>query len=106
MVIRASAWKCSWSMWQTYESASPAADDYNRAGKVRRAVWKGVTCVVNNRSVVASREDGQSSIDRQGERREVRDRVVRDAVHGRVLQRDDRIVQTSHRDRVDGVSGA
>lgn len=93
-------------MWQTYESASPAADDYNRAGKVRRAVWKGVTCVVNNRGVVASRENGQGSVDRQRECREVRDRVVRDTVHSRVLQRDDCVVKTGYRDRVDGVSGA
>ena len=90
----------------TYEGASAPPHDNEELAQVRRAVRQRVARIVHDSRVRVRRKDREGGRDRERERAEVRDRRVCDSRHGRVLQRDDRVVERRDRDGVDGVAGA
>ena len=89
-----------------YEGASTTANKNDEAREVRSVIRERVASIVGDSSVVAGNENGQGTIDGQWERVEVGDRVVLNAVDGGILQVDDGVVKTGHRNRVDSVAGA
>ena len=93
-------------LMQTYESARTTADEHDILGQVGRAVGKRVAGIVGNGGVLAGSVEGQGVLDSERKRAEVRDRVVRNTGNREVLEGNDRVVQRSDRDGVDGVTGA
>ena len=90
----------------THESTGTTSDNDDEFAEVRGAVWKRVARIVCDCCVGARSKDGESLGNRQRQRVEVSDRIVLDAVHSRVLQRDHGIVEGGHGDRVYSVSWA
>ena len=78
----------------THESASATANEDDEVREIRGIIGERVARIVYDGGIVARRKEGQSLGDGEREGREVGDGVVLDAVHGRVLERDDGVVET------------
>lgn len=91
---------------RTHKSASTATDYDDELRKVRCALRQRIARIVRDGRVRRRRVHWERARDIEGQRLEIRDRVVRDAADRGVLQRDHRVVQARDADRVNRVPRA
>lgn len=90
----------------THESAATTADENDELREVRGIIRKGIARIVNDSRVVARGKHRERLSDREGQSREVSDGVVLNTLYGRVLERNDSVVETCDRDDIDTIARA